>query len=298
MANGKTLFAPAKINLYLHIMQRRDDGYHDLDSLAVFADIGDKIHLEPANNFQLLINGPYANAFSAQEREPSLTSQNLVTRAVRALAEHTGNKPNIRITLTKNLPLASGLGGGSADAAAIIWGLMGVWDIPLSTNFLPDLMRNIGADIPACLRCAPVRMRGRGDILEHIQDLPEIPVVLINPGKRCPTADVFDRFTGPMRGEIKYPSDITDATVFLEFLKAQDNDLTPAAYTIAPEIDAVIKTLCASKGCDLARMSGSGASVFGLFTNKDDALAATEAITLAQPHWWVRTGTINSPERY
>ena len=298
MAARATLFAPAKINLYLHVTQKRDDGYHNLDSLAVFADIGDRIILEPANDFQFIINGPYANAFGAKEKDSSVTSTNLIVRAARALALQTGRAPDLRITLTKNLPLASGLGGGSADAAAVLWGLMDLWNIPLSTAFLPDLMRGLGADVGACLRCAPVRMSGIGDILEHIPDLPEIPVVLVNPGKHCPTPDVFRRFIGPMRGEVKFPADITNPDGFLTFLAAQENDLTPAALEIVPGIAEALVALQHAAGCKLARMSGSGATVFGLFGNADEAVNAAEKITLAQPRWWVRTGTINSPERY
>lgn len=298
MAERATLFAPAKINLYLHVAQKRDDGYHDLDSLAVFADIGDKIHIEPARDFQLVINGPYASAFTAQEKELSPRSGNLVARAALALAQRTDHHPDFRITLTKNIPLASGLGGGSADAAAVLWGLMDLWKIPLSTAFLPNLMRDLGADVPACLRCAPVRMSGVGDILEHIPDLPEIPVVLVNPGKRCPTPDVFRRFIGPMRGAKTYPDHFSDPDIFLDFIAAQENDLTPAALEIAPEIEAVSKALHDQPGCRLARMSGSGATVFGLFPNYGDAVHAAEKIALDQPRWWVRTGTINSPERY
>lgn len=298
MANRASLFAPAKINLYLHVTQKRGDGYHNLDSLAVFADVGDRVHIESAGAFQLIINGPYAHAFGAQEQDSSPASVNLVVRAARALAGCTGQSLDLRITLTKNLPLASGLGGGSADAAAVLWGLMGKWKIPLSTAFLPDLMRSLGADVPACLRCAPVRISGIGDILGHIPDLPEIPVVLVNPGRHCPTPEVFRRFIGPMRGEIKYPDRITDPDLFIDFIAAQENDLTPAALEIVPEINDVLKTLRGMHGCRLARMSGSGASVFGLFLNADNATNAAEKLVLAQPRWWVRTGTINSPERY
>ncbi len=298
MAERATLFAPAKINLYLHVTQKRDDGYHELDSLVVFADIGDRIVIEPANDFQLLVNGPYADAFGVRERDSSPASGNLAVRAARSLARHTGRTDNLRITLTKNIPLASGLGGGSADAAAVLWGLMDMWKVPLSTAFLPRLMRDLGADVPACLRCAPVRMRGIGNILDHIPNLPEIPVVLVNPGKHCPTPEVFRRFIGPMRGELTYPDTLTDPDAFIDFLVAQENDLTPAALELVPEIHDVLRALQGTKGCRLARMSGSGASVFGLFSNADEASTAAEEISMTRPRWWVRTGTINSPERY
>lgn len=298
-SRNTTLFAPAKINLYLHVTGRREDGYHDLDSLAVFADIGDRLTIEPSTSgFHLAIEGPYAAAFSAQDRDSGPSSSNLVTRAVWALARAAGRTPDLRITLIKNLPLAAGIGGGSADAAAALWGLMDLWKIPISTPFLPALMRSLGADVPACLRCAPVRIAGIGDILEHIPDLPEIPVVLVNPGKHCATPDVFRRFIGPMRGEMRLPDDLSTPESLIAFLRSCENDLTPAAIEIVPEIGACIAALAEQKNCLLSRMSGSGATVYGLFPGMEEAQRAAETLTLAYPRWWVRVGTINSPERY
>jgi 4-diphosphocytidyl-2-C-methyl-D-erythritol kinase len=296
--HNTSIFAPAKINLYLHVTGKRADGYHDLDSLVVFADIGDQIRIDPAKEFSLRIIGPYASAFSAQDRDSSPASGNLIARAAYAMAEITGRNPHFMVTLTKNLPLAAGVGGGSADAAAMIWGLMDQWNIPISAPFLPDMMRNIGADIPACLRCSAVRMSGTGDVLEHIPDLPEIPVVLVNPGKHCPTPSVFKTFIGPMRGDVVYPPLLPERDAFIDFINAQENDLTPSAMEIVPDIRQVIDVLRDTKGCRVARMTGSGASVFGLFPNRMDAQQAAERITLDYPRWWVRTGTINSPERY
>lgn len=298
-SRSTTIFAPAKINLYLHVTGRREDGYHDLDSLAVFADIGDRLTIAPsANGFDLAIEGPYAAAFSAQDRDSSPASSNLVTRAAWALARAAGRTPDVRITLTKNLPLAAGIGGGSADAAATLWGLMDLWQIPISAPFLPPLMRALGADVPACLRCASVRIAGIGDILEHIPDLPEIPVVLANPGKHCATPEAFRRFIGPMRGEARLPDDLSTPESLISFLRSCENDLTPAAMEIVPEIGACIAALAEEKDCLLSRMSGSGATVYGLFSGMEEAQRAAEAITLSHPRWWVRVGTINSPERY
>lgn len=293
-----TVFAPAKINLYLHVVKLREDGYHDIDSLAVFADIGDRVLIEPAKDFSLLINGPFAGAFTAKEADSSPASSNLVARAVWELAGATGRDPEFRVTLTKNLPLASGLGGGSADAAATIWGLMTLWNIPITTPLLPELMADLGADIPACLRCAPVQMTGIGDILDLVPDLPEVPVVLVNPGKHCPTAGVFRRFIGPMRGEVKIPEKLTSFDALIHFLDRRDNDLTPAAIELVPDVSQVLAAFSEQKNCSLSRMTGSGATVFGLFENMDDAKEAAEAISMANPRWWVRVGTLNSPERY
>ncbi|MGZ9097456.1 MAG: 4-(cytidine 5'-diphospho)-2-C-methyl-D-erythritol kinase [Micavibrio sp.] len=293
-----TVFAPAKINLYLHVARLREDGYHDIDSLAVFADIGDRILIEPANDFTLLINGPFAGAFTAKETDSSPSSSNLVTRAVWEIARAARRDPKFRITLTKNLPLASGLGGGSSDAAATIWGLMNLWSIPITTPLLPELMADLGADIPACLRCAPVQMSGIGDILDLAPDLPEIPVVLVNPGKHCPTAGVFRRFIGPMRGEVTIPEHLSSYDALIDFLTRRDNDLTPAATELVPDISQILNAFAEQKNCGLSRMTGSGATVFGLFEHMEDAKESAEAISLANPRWWVRVGTLNSPERY
>lgn len=294
-----SIFAPAKINLYLHVTGRQDNGYHLLDSLAVFADIGDKITIEPSYDFAFQVSGPYAPAFTAQDRDASRNSGNLVVRAAYALADQMGKDLPFRITLIKNLPLAAGIGGGSSDAAALLWGLMSLWNIPMTTSpWLPDLMRKIGADVPACLRCMPVRMTGIGDILDPVANLPEIPVVLVNPGKHCATPEVFRRFIGPMRMAKPLPDSLTTPRGLIDFLKNQDNDLTPAACEIVPEIEEAIGLLSAQEGCGLARMSGSGATVFGLFESMDDAEYAIAAIANARPGWWVRGGTINSPQRY
>lgn len=299
MVSSLNLLAPAKINIYLHVTGRRDDGYHNLDSLVVFADIGDRLQITPTSGaLELTIRGPFAGAFTAEARDAGSQSTNLVIRAARALAGHVGRDPAMHLTLTKSLPLAAGIGGGSADAAALIWGLMEMWGIPVSAPFLPDLMRGIGMDVPACLRCAPVRMTGRGDILEHIANLPEMPVVLVNPGKVCPTPEVFRRFKGPMRGDVCYPSDLATPAALIAFLEAQDNDLVAPAREIVPDIDIALGLLAGRRGCRLARMSGSGATVFGLFDTREAAESAAEEISFAQPQWWVRHGTINSPARY
>jgi 4-diphosphocytidyl-2-C-methyl-D-erythritol kinase len=294
-----SIFAPAKINLYLHVTGRQENGYHLLDSLAVFADIGDRITIEPSYDFAFQVSGPYAPAFTAQDRDATRSSGNLVVRAAWALADQMDKELSFRITLTKNLPLAAGIGGGSSDAAAVLWGLMNLWNIPMASSpWLPDLMRGIGADVPACLRCLPVRMTGIGDILDPIANLPEIPVVLVNPGRHCATPDVFRKFMGPMRMANPLPASLASPKDLIDFLKAQDNDLTPAACEIVPEIGETISLLSVQQGCALARMSGSGATVFGLFDTMDDAEYAIAAIANARPGWWVRGGTINSPQRY
>lgn len=293
-----TIFAPAKINLYLHIIARRDDGYHELDSLAAFADIGDRITIEPASDFSIAIEGPFANAFTAREKDYSPNSSNLVARAAWELSLLVRRDPKFRIRLQKNLPLASGLGGGSADAAATLWGLLELWDIPSSAPWLPELMRKLGADVPACLRSAPVRMRGIGDVLDPAPDMAEIPVVLINPAAHCPTREVFRRFVPPEQTSVDLTFESDSPNALIAFLKTTRNDLTPFALEIVPEIDEVISSLSACRDCCLARMSGSGASVFGLFDTIETAEDAAEKLSFAHPKWWVRYGMINRAVRY
>ncbi|HEY8192023.1 MAG TPA: 4-(cytidine 5'-diphospho)-2-C-methyl-D-erythritol kinase [Alphaproteobacteria bacterium] len=294
-----SVFAPAKINLYLRVTGRLDNGYHALDSLVAFADIGDRIRIESAEEFSFSVTGPYASAFTAAERDGSAESKNLAVRAIWALSHALERTPRFRITLEKNLPLASGLGGGSADAAAALWGAMEWWGLsPHATPHLNNLMMKLGADIPACLACRPVIMSGAGDILTPAPTLPEVPLVLVNPGKPCSTAQVFSAFRGPFSPPAETPTDLHDFDELAWFIEEQGNDLLPAAISIVPKITDAIETLQAQPGCATAGMSGSGATCFGLFRDEEDALRAAESLQAARPSWWVRAGTINRPERY
>ncbi len=293
-----SIFAPAKINLYLHVTGRLDNGYHTLDSLVAFADIGDNIEIETANDFEFRVKGPYAGVFNNKELDSSPHSSNLVVRAAWALAQAAQKVPNIRATLTKNLPVAAGLGGGSSDAAAIIWGLIEWWDLSSQAHYLPGLMARLGSDIPVCLHCRPARMRGTGDILDPAPPMNEIPVVLVNPGKPCPTEQIFTRYTKTFKQPQTLPKSLEDFDTLISFLKAQDNDLLGAACEQVPEITNVINGLNGQKGCDLARLSGSGATCFGLFENETDAASAAKTLALENPDWWVKPGWLNRPERY
>lgn len=290
-----TVLAPAKINLYLHLTGRRADGYHLLDSLVVFADCGDKIRLKDSSGFAFSIDGPFARAFKAPEADAGPDSKNLVVRAARMLAAHLGQALDVDIRLTKNLPLAAGLGGGSSDAATVIWALLEWWGI--SRQAVPDiddLLLSLGADVPACMACQPVRMRGIGEQIEAVDALPELPAVLVNPGKYCPTAEVFARFDGAFSQEA--PHDRDDD--LMAFLKAQRNDLQAAAQQVVPEITTALQELEDQAGCLLPRMSGSGATCFGVFGDELAALDAAEAILRDHPSWWVRACTLNRTQRY
>ena len=266
-------FAPAKINLTLHVTGRRANGYHNLDSLVVFADRGDRLTASRAERMGLTITGPMAAGLAADEG-------NLVLRAAHLL----GVGPT-HLHLTKQLPLASGIGGGSSDAAAAIRALCLLHGIPL-----PDAasVAGLGADVPVCLSPHPQRMRELGERIESVSGLPDFWMVLVNPGVALPTPTVFaalDRPDGaPMPDRLpNWP----DLPALAAFLSAQRNDLEPAALALAPPVAAALAALRSQSRCALARMSGSGATCFGLFPYAAAATAAAAAITHAQPDWWV-----------
>lgn len=297
-----TVIAPAKINLYLHVTGRRDDGYHLLDSLMVFADVADQITISPASRLSLAIEGPYANAFTAADRDDTPASRNLVVRAAYACASHFDRPLNFRITLSKNMPLASGIGGGSADAAATIWGLIRFWGLkvpPLHT--LMPLLLGLGADVPACYLCQGVHVSGIGEGLSIQEHLPEWSGLLVNPRQSCPTPDVFriykesgQAFSNP----VSLPDDMSDRHAFLSFLKDQRNDLEIFAAEKLPVLRDVLAALKQSEDVQLVRMSGSGATMFALYPTVEASQRAAESIQTAHPSWWVRACTLNQVVRY
>ncbi|AUH32744.1 4-(cytidine 5'-diphospho)-2-C-methyl-D-erythritol kinase [Paracoccus tegillarcae] len=254
--------APAKLNLALHVTGRRADGYHLLDSLVAFAAIGDHVSLQtgPA---ALTVDGPFA------EQVPTDDS-NLCLRAARAMGAEAS------IHLTKNLPVASGIGGGSADAAAVMRGLAAQgWS-------LPDNPAALGADIPVCLASRPLRMRGVGERLDAVPPLPALPLVLINPGQPLATPPVFAALSRRDNPGLPDP-DWHDAESLIDWLARCRNDLQPAAISLVPVIAEVLAALDRA-GARLARMSGSGATCFGIFDSPDAARAAADALT--RPGWW------------
>lgn len=293
-----TIFAPAKINLYLHVTGRLDNGYHTLDSLVAFADIGDSVSIEPAQDFEFVITGPYAKYFSAKERDASPNSSNIAVQAAWMLAQAAQKNLHVKITLTKNMPLAAGIGGGSSDAAAVAWGLSEWWGIPKGSHYLPGIMARLGADVPVCFSCRASRVRGIGDVIDPAPPIGEIPVVLVNPGMACPTPDVFKSFSGAFREPKAMPKSLEHFDDFTAFLNLRGNDLEDAACDVVPEIKNVLASLAAQKGCALARMSGSGATCFGIFDNDRAAQKAAKTIAAKNRGWWVQAGWLNRPERY
>lgn len=271
--------APAKVNLALHVTGRRGDGYHLLDSLVAFAGIGDRVEAEPAAGLSLAIDGPFA-------RELGAGPDNLVLRAALLLRDGGGDGAALR--LTKSLPVASGIGGGSADAAATLRLLARLWDRPLPP---PPVLAGLGADVPACVRGRACRMRGIGEALEPVA-LPPFWLVLVNPGVPVATPTVFAALARRDNPPMQEPVAFADADALAGWLACQRNDLEAAATAIAPEIGGVLAALAATPGCRLARMSGSGATCFGFFVDAGPALAAAQILRLGQPAWWVAAAPV------
>ena len=281
-------FAAAKINLYLHVTGQREDGYHLVDSLVAFADIGDRLRVEPAPLLSLTIGGP-----QAAELE-SATNENLVLRAARLLARHAGIAPNAKIYLDKNLPVAAGLGGGSSNAAAALRALAALWRLPIAEAELRRLGLALGADVPVCLYARSAWVSGIGDELEPVPDLPAAGILLVNPRRILPTAAVFAARRGPFRDAARFSPMPADAAELALALSTRGNDLTEAAVGLVPEIAAVLAALAGLDGALLARMSGSGASCFALFSDRAAAEAAHIALRCVHPGWWCAAASLVS----
>jgi 4-diphosphocytidyl-2-C-methyl-D-erythritol kinase len=278
-------FAPAKVNLTLHVLGRRPDGYHEIESLVAFADIGDRLALLDGEKLALETVGPTAAAAGAD-------GDNLVLKAARALMERT---PGLRLRgfrLDKHLPVAAGLGGGSSDAAAALRLLARENHLPLDDARIFAAARATGADVPVCLDPRPRMMRGIGDVLATPLALPRLAAVLVNPGVAVPTKDVFAALAAPA---LSVPASadefIAGGANFERVVSAlanRRNDLERPAITLAPVIADVLFALRAVPECRLARMSGSGATCFGLFASAHDAQAAARGLQATHAGWWVR----------
>ncbi len=276
-----SLTAAAKINLYLHVLGRRPDGYHLLDSLVAFAGFGDHVSVSHGADLRLAIAGPFAGALVGSD-------DNIVARAARLLADEGGVPAKATIRLDKRIPVAAGLGGGSADAAAALRVLATLWELQPADDDLLRLGIRLGADVPICLRGQASFVGGIGDTLFPAPALPPAYLVLVNPGGNLSTARVYGalnktRPTTPKRF-VKAPE---TAPALAQFLAGHRNDLEDPAQRIEPHIRRVLTVVSALQGCLLARMSGSGATCFGLFADLAAAEAATERIEAEHGGWWV-----------
>jgi len=272
-AGAPAEFAPAKVNLALHVTGRRDDGYHTLDSLVAFPRVGDRLEAEPAAGLSLAIDGPFAGDLGTG-------ADNLVLRAALLLRGAAAHGAALR--LVKSLPVASGIGGGSADAAAALRLLSRLWDLPMPPG---AALAALGADVPACAAATACRMRGIGERLDPVA-LPPFWLVLANPGVPVSTPGVFAALAERANPPMPAPPSFPDADALADWLAAQRNDLERPAAALAPAIGTVLEAIAAQPGCRLARMSGSGATCFGLFTAAAPALAAAEALRRAGSSWW------------
>lgn len=273
----------AKVNLYLHVIGRRADGYHLLDSLAVFPQMADRLSAEPAPELSLSLTGPFADALVA---EPD----NLALRAARALAARCGVTSGARMVLEKNLPIASGIGGGSADAAAALRLLCRLWSVEPGPAARAEIAGALGADIAVCLASHPARMGGIGEVLTAAPEMPDCGMVLVNPGHAVATPAVFKARFGDFSDTVVLPEAWADLDALVADLRLTRNDLQPSAIALCPPIADVLAAIAADPECRIARMSGSGATCYGLFA---DANAAERAATrLSRRQWWVWGGAM------
>jgi 4-diphosphocytidyl-2-C-methyl-D-erythritol kinase len=280
-----TAFAPAKLNLYLHVTGRRADGYHLVDSLVAFADIGDRLTAEPARSLSLAVEGPEAAGLAAD------VDDNLVLRAARLLADRAGIAPGAALRLDKRLPVAAGIGGGSSDAAAALLLLRRLWRLSLGEEALCGLGARLGADVPACICRRAVWVGGIGELLEPAPPLPEAGILLANPRKTLPTPAVFAARRGPFGAAGRFAPMPGDVAALAGLLMLRGNDLTEAAIELVPEIRVVLEKLAQLPGSVLARMSGSGATCFALFADRAAAQMACARLADIEPRWWCAAGT-------
>ncbi len=272
--------APAKVNLYLHVTGRRADGYHLLDSLFVFAADGDVVTVRESDRLTLDIRGPYADALPGGE-------ENIVLKAARLLAEVCGEKTGAAVTLEKNLPVAAGIGGGSADAAATLKALLKLWNQTVPPAQLHEIALKLGADVPSCLAAKAVQVSGIGEVLTPAPQLPPLFLVLVNPNRPVFTPAVFKAREPVFSDPAPFTEKMTDFDVFIRALAARRNDLSDAACQIEPAVFEVLQALRADPACRLARMSGSGGTCFGLFASAGEASLCCQRIRGNHPDWWV-----------
>jgi 4-diphosphocytidyl-2-C-methyl-D-erythritol kinase len=278
--NTFKLLAPAKINLFLHITGKRDDGYHLLQSVMVFVDLGDDMEFAPHDSLFLDVEGPFAGDMP----DPH---ENLVCRAAQMLAAEYKVPVQGRVTLAKKLPVASGIAGGSSDAATALLGFARLWGLPDEKDRLQKIAQRLGADVPACLYRRPVWAEGIGEKLMGLPDMPQIHFVLANPMVATPTPEVFRRFGAKFSAPIQFSGRRKAASEWIADLKIYRNDLTDAAAEVTPQIKEVLASLRATSGCHFSRLSGSGATCFGVYDHPETAMAAVHQLKQKHPRWWV-----------
>lgn len=274
--------ARAKVNLWLNVVGRRADGYHLLDSLVAFTDLADRLEVGPSDGLSLALEGPEAAAIAGD-------ADNLVLKAARLLAGRAGVAPRAALRLTKHIPVASGLGGGSADAAAALQALVDLWRVAMPAEELFDIAASLGADVPMCLAGQPALASGVGEVLRPAPPLPACAILLANPRTPLATPEVFAARRGAFSAATPAPSTWPDLRTFAVDLAARGNDLTAAAISLQPAIADVLEVLRRGDGARYAAMSGSGATCFALYDTVEAARAAAARLPAA---WWRHAGQL------
>lgn len=277
-AASVALLAPAKVNLFLHVVGRRADGYHELETIFAFTDLADRVEVTAAAGLTLATDGPFAQSL------PENQESNLAIRAARALAEAAGVPAKAAIRLTKNLPVSAGLGSGSSDAAAVLKALAQLWNIDRATVDLHAIGLSLGADVPACITARSAFVTGIGERIEEMS-LPEVGLLLVNPRVELSTASVFNARRGGFTPEVALSGLPADAADLAAFLADKANDLTEPAMRLGPVVREVLQAIEGLPGCLLSRMSGSGSTCYGLFATPTAARDAASGLDGRE--WWV-----------
>lgn len=289
MTTMLALTAPAKVNLYLHVTGKRSDGYHLLDSLFAFTKTGDRLFFKKSEKTCLEITGEFSPLLAGTE-----PADNLILKALSCLEKEAGRSLPTEIILEKNLPIAAGIGGGSADAATALEGIVRLYDLPFSISDLEKIALSIGADVPACLYKKPLSVAGIGEEISEAPSFPACSILLVNPRKPLSTPAVFKAYRPDFTSPDPLCTPCATQTDFIAAMGARKNDLTEAAIACLPDIQEVLDGLASARGCLLARMSGSGATCFGLFDTEESCQEALSYLKHKRPDDWYMADQIAS----
>lgn len=279
-AKPATLSAPAKVNLALHVTGRRADGYHLLDSIAVFTDLSDAVEIAPAEQLSLTLSGRFAAHAPGDHTD-------LAWRAAEAFFRTARLPQRAAVTIAKTIPAGAGLGGGSADAAAVILGLNRMYGARLSAHELAAIALSLGADVPMCLVGRTLRARGIGEFIEPVENWPVLPLLLVWPGQPVSTPACFAGLASRHNPALPEPREARTPADAAFWLAGCRNDLEASAVELQPTVGDVLAALRATEGCLLARMSGSGSACFGLYASLSAAEQAAGVVAGEQPGWWL-----------
>lgn len=286
-----TVTAPAKLNLFLHVVGKRSDGYHLLESLVAFAEFGDTLHVEPSGLLSLEIAGPFAEALQQESHK------NLVMRAATELRFRGGTAEGARMLLEKNIPIAAGMGGGSSDAATAIDELCRLWKLWGIDDIRHGIATALGADVKMCLKPKNCFVQGIGEKITPVSMAFDMGIVLVSSGTPLPTESVFKKLQGPYTPKLaSLPSAFASAPQLIAYLADKRNDLQETAVAQVPEISDALHALRSTLGCGYAAMTGSGATCFGLYEDIDKSMQAAQAMRSTFPSWWIQATRLRRPQ--